>query len=55
MSSIELINNHIVIRNTVGYDLISQVEVYDLPEVLSFLRIVDNYTNMRKSYNSNVN
>jgi hypothetical protein len=35
-----------IIRNTIGYDLISEIDVCDVPNVLKFLKIVDNYINM---------
>jgi len=48
MNELQTINEHITIRNTIGYDLISKIDVCDVPEVLKFLVIVDNYLNMSK-------
>jgi len=46
MKVIELVDEHIIIRETVGYDLISKVELCDLPDVINFLKIVNNYMRM---------
>lgn len=46
MKAIELVDEHIIIRETVGYDLISKVELCDLPDVINFLKIVNNYMRM---------
>ena len=46
MKAIELVDEHIIIRETVGYDLISKVELCDLPDVIKFLKIVNNYMRM---------
>jgi hypothetical protein len=46
MNELQTINEHITIRNTIGYDLISKIDVCDVPNVLKFLKIVDNYINM---------
>ena len=45
---LEIINQHDTIRETVGYEFISKVELYDLPSVMSFLEIVHNYMKMKK-------
>jgi len=41
------IDEHILIRETVGYDFISKIEIYDIPNVLQFLKIIDNYNRMQ--------
>lgn len=46
MKDLDIIVEHIIIRETVGYDLISKIEVCDLPSVLHFLKIVNNYQRM---------
>lgn len=48
MSDIDIIDEHTIIRETVGYDGIKDVDVIDLPEVLRFLKIVHNYQKMVK-------
>ena len=46
MDALNIIDEHIIIRETIGYEGIKDVEVYDLPEVLKFLKIVYNYQKM---------
>ena len=46
MDALNVIDEHIIIRETIGYEGIKDVEVYDLPEVLKFLKIVYNYQKM---------
>lgn len=43
MDILQTIDEHMIIRETVGYDTIKQVEVWDLPNVMQFLKIVWNY------------
>jgi hypothetical protein len=50
MNELQLVENHILIRETVGYEIISKIDVLDLPEVFGFLKIVNNYIKM-----SNIN
>ncbi len=47
MDALEIIDEHMIIRNTVGYDAIKDIEVYDLPTVLGFLKVVNNYMRMK--------
>ena len=47
----EIVNEHTVIRETCGYDVIADVNVVDLPEVLSFLKICHNYTKLKRIEN----
>lgn len=47
MNAIETINQHMIIRETIGYDGIKEIEVYDLPQVMDFLKIVHNYQRMQ--------
>ena len=46
MDALNIIDEHIIIRETIGYEGIKDVEVYDLPEVLKFLKIVYDYQKM---------
>jgi hypothetical protein len=50
MNDLEVIEQHILIRDTVGYELLEKIDVYDMPNFLSFLKIVDNYNKMNKLY-----
>jgi hypothetical protein len=47
MNALEIIDEHMIIRNTIGYDGIKDIEVYDLPDVLVFFKIVYNYMRMK--------
>ena len=47
MNQLQIIDEHIIIRETVGYDVLKDVEVYDLPEILQFLKICYNYLKMQ--------
>jgi hypothetical protein len=48
---IQLIEEHDIIRETVGYDVISKVDLVDLPAVMEFLNIVNNYNRMKRVEN----
>lgn len=45
---LDIIDEHTIIRETVGYEFISRIEIEDLPEVLDFLKVVWNYNKMKK-------
>jgi hypothetical protein len=51
MNALQTIDEHIIIRETVGYNGIKDVEVHDLPSVLEFLKIVYNYQRMNRLIN----
>jgi len=46
MNDIKTLDHHIVIRETVGYDLLKQVDLMDIPAVMQFLKIVHNYNRL---------
>jgi hypothetical protein len=48
INALQTIDQHIVIRETIGYEGIANIEVYDLPQVLDFLQIVYNYQRMNR-------
>lgn len=48
MRDLQIIEEHILIRDTVGYDFISKVDVFDMSQVLHFLKICNNYTKMKR-------
>lgn len=48
MNDLELIDEHLIIRDTVGYEGIKDVDIIDIPEVMRFLRIVYNYQRMQR-------
>lgn len=43
MNPLDLIDEHEVIRETVGYEFLNNVELVDIPEIMGFLKIVYNY------------
>ena len=47
MNPIDLIDEHIIIRETVGYEFLNDVELVDIPEVMKFLKIVYNYKKLK--------
>jgi hypothetical protein len=51
MNAIQTIDEHIIIRDTVGYDGIKDIEIHDLPSVIEFLKIVHNYQRMNHLIN----
>ena len=48
MKELQTIEEHILIRNTIGYDVIKDIDVCDMPNVIRFLRIIDNYLKMQR-------
>jgi hypothetical protein len=51
MNPLQIIDEHDIIRETVGYDGIKDVELWDLPAVLQFLKIVYNYQKLKRIEN----
>ena len=51
MKDYDIILNHELIRNTVGYDFISDINLLDLPTVIDFLDIINDYECICKLYN----
>jgi hypothetical protein len=54
MNDLQIIDQHIIIRETVGYALLDEIDVVDMPEFLRFLKIVYNYKNMLGVYENNI-
>ena len=48
MGQLQTINEHYIIRETIGYSLLNKIELEDIPEVVRFLKIVYNYKRMKK-------
>ena len=48
MSCLQTIQDHVIIRDTVGYEAISKIDVMDMPKVMEFLKVVNNYIKMSK-------
>lgn len=51
----EIALEHQLIRETVGYDVISKIDILDLPVVMNFLQIVKNYTKINSLLNEKRN
>jgi hypothetical protein len=48
MSILNTIDEHIVIRETIGYEGIKDIDILGIPSVLKFLKIVHNYQKIKK-------
>ena len=46
MNTLDLIEEHIIVRETVGYEVLNNIEIEDIPEVIKFLKIIYNYKRM---------
>lgn len=46
--AVRQIDEHRVIRDTIGYDQLKNVSLEDMPNVLKFLKIVDNYNRIHR-------
>ena len=46
MNTLDLIEEHIIVRETVGYEILNNIEIEDIPEVIKFLKIIYNYKRM---------
>lgn len=51
MNTLDLIDEHIIVRETVGYEFLNNIEIEDIPEVIKFLKIVYNYKRMNNLKN----
>lgn len=51
MNTLDLIEEHIIIRETVGYEFLNNIEIENIPEVIKFLKIVYNYKRMNNLEN----
>jgi hypothetical protein len=47
MKPLDLIDEHQIIRETVGYEFLNDIELCDIPEVMKFLKIVYNYKKIK--------
>jgi hypothetical protein len=46
MNTLDLIEEHIIVRETVGYEVLNNIVIEDIPEVIKFLKIIYNYKRM---------
>jgi hypothetical protein len=54
MKDTDIIDEHLIIRETVGYEVLNQVPIEDMPKVMEFLQIVYNYNRMKKVAGDNM-
>jgi hypothetical protein len=47
-NTIKIIDEHRIIRDTIGYDGIKEIPLIDIPQVLHFLKVVDNYQRLKR-------
>ena len=48
MKDTDIIDEHLIIRETVGYEVLNQVAIEDMPKVMEFLKIVYNFNRMKR-------
>lgn len=48
INQLDIIDHHILIRETVGYDMLKEVDVFDMPKIIEFLKIMYNYNRMKR-------
>lgn len=53
MSELDIIEQHQLIVETVGYKLIKDISLSNLPQVLKFLKVVQNYKKIKNIENEN--
>lgn len=51
MNELQIIDEHILIREMCGYDIIDKIDVLDIPQVIQFLNICNNYLKMKNILN----
>lgn len=49
MTDIDIIDHHTIIRKTVGYEMLNEVDIFDMPKVMQFLKIMYNYNRMKRA------
>jgi len=52
MNPLDLIDEHQIIRETVGYEFLNNIELVDIPEVMKFLKVIYNYKKLSGLQNS---
>jgi hypothetical protein len=48
MNQLDIIDQHLIIRETVGYEILNEVAIEDMPKVMEFLKIMYNYNRMKR-------
>lgn len=47
---LQIIEKHLIIRETIGYDFFKTIEIENVLHVLDFLKIVNNYEKIHRLY-----
>ena len=50
MRELEIIEHHLLIRNTIGSDILDNIDIFDMPKIMEFLKIVSNYCKLKDNY-----
>ena len=53
MKDTDIIDHHLIIRETVGYEILDKIELEDLPKFIEFLKVVYNYQRMNRVKRAN--
>ena len=48
MNQLDIIDQHLIIRETVGYEILNEVAIEDMPKLMDFLKIIYNYNRMKR-------
>jgi hypothetical protein len=48
VTDIDIIEEHIIIRETIGYEKLSKLPVEDIPVIIKALKILHNYNKMKQ-------
>ena len=46
---LDIVNEHVAIRKTIGYEALDKVSIVDMDQVIKFLIIATNYINMQEA------
>ena len=46
---LDIVNEHVAIRKTTGYEILDKVSIVDMDQVIKFLIIATNYINMQEA------
>lgn len=49
-NELQIIEEHLIIRETIGYDFFKTIKIENVPYVLDFLKIVNNYEKINRLY-----
>lgn len=52
---LDIVNEHVAIRKTTGYEILDKVSIVDMDQVIKFLIIATNYINMQEALGNESN